>query len=199
MDKKSYIQIFIIFGIVIIATIVYLNYFKNPSAEYVDNLRNNENSKVFEGSSDVIKQMSYFSEDNKGNRYEITSDSGIINPDKSNLILMNKVTAVIFLLNGEKIFISSNEAKYNDENNDTTFSGAVKMKYMEHEINSVHMDLSFKDQTAVLYRNVEYKSSLSFLNADRVVVDFLNKNTKIEMNDENKNILVRSIIDNGNN
>ena len=59
MDKKSYIQIFIIFGIVIIATIVYLNYFKNPSAEYVDNLRNNENSKVFEGSSDVIKQMSY--------------------------------------------------------------------------------------------------------------------------------------------
>ena len=60
MDKKSYIQIFIIFGIVIITTIVYLNYFKNPSTEYVDNLKNNENSKVFEGSSDVIKQMSYF-------------------------------------------------------------------------------------------------------------------------------------------
>ena len=168
MDKKSYIQIFIIFGIVIIATIVYLNYFKNPSVEYVDNLRNNENSKVFEGSSDVIKQMSYFSEDNKGNRYEITSDSGIINPDKSNLILMNKVTAVIFLLNGEKIFISSNEAKYNDENNDTTFSGYVKMNYNDNIVVSENLDLSFKDQTAVLYDNVNYRSNLTNLNADRI-------------------------------
>ena len=196
MDKKSYIQIFIIFGIVIIATIVYLNYFKNPSAEYVDNLRNNENSKVFEGSSDVIKQMSYFSEDNKGNRYEINSESGIINPDKSNLILMNKVAAVIFLMNGEKIFISSNEAKYNDENNDTTFSGYVKMIYNDHKISSENLDLSFKDQTAVLYDNVNYKSNLTNMRADRIFVDFISKNTKIEMNNENNNILVQSKIKN---
>ena len=196
MDKKSYIQIFIIFGIVIITTIVYLNYFKNPSTEYVDNLKNNENSKVLEGSSDVIKQMSYFSEDNKGNRYEITSDSGIINPDKSNLILMNKVAAVIFLMNGEKIFISSNEAKYNDENNDTTFSGYVKMIYNDHKINSENLDLSFKDQTAVLYDKVNYKSNLTNMSADRIFIDFISKNTKIEMNNENNNILVQSKIKN---
>ena len=42
--------------------------------------------------------MSYFSEDNKGNRYEIKSEYGVINPDKSNLILMDKVTAIIYLL-----------------------------------------------------------------------------------------------------
>ena len=196
MDKKSYIQIFIIFGIVIIATIVYLNYFKNPNAEHVDNLINNENSKVFEGSSDVIKQMSYFSEDNKGNRYEITSDSGIINPDKSNLILMNKVTAVIFLLNGEKIFISSNEAKYNDENNDTTFSGYVKMTYSDHKVISENLDLSFRDKTAVLYDKVDYTSNLTNLSADRILIDFISKNTRIEMDDEKNNILVRSRLKN---
>ena len=196
MDKKSYIQIFIIFGIVFITTFVYLNYFKNPSAGYVEDLRNNENSKVLEGSSDVIKQMSYFSEDNKGNRYEITSESGIINPDKSNLILMNKVTAVISLLNGEKIFISSNEARYNDENNDTTFSGYVKMIYKDNKIISENLDLSFKDQTAVLYDNVNYISNLTKLNADRIFIDFISKNTKIEMDDKKNNILVRSKVKN---
>ena len=196
MDKKSYIQIFIIFGIVFITTFVYLNYFKNPSAGYVEDLRNNENSKVLEGSSDVIKQMSYFSEDNKGNRYEITSESGIINPDKSNLILMNKVTAIIFLLNGEKIFISSNEAIYNDENNDTTFSGYVKMIYNDNKIISENLDLSFKDQTAVLYDNVNYISNLTKLNADRIFIDFISKNTKIEMDDKKNNILVRSKVKN---
>ena len=196
MDKKSYIQISIIFGIIIIIFFVYLNYFKKASLNNIDNYKNNEKSKITEGSGDLIKQMSYFSEDNKGNRYEITSNSGIINPDKSNLILMNKVTAVIFLLNGEKIFISSNEAKYNDENNDTTFSGYVKMNYNDNTVISENLDLSFKDQTAVLYDNVNYRSNLTNLNADRIFMDFISKNTKIEMDDEKNNVLVRSKVKN---
>ena len=196
MDKKSYIQISIIFGIVIIITFVYLNYFKNASVKNIDNDKNNEKSKIVERSGDLIKQMSYFSEDNKGNRYEINSESGIINPDKSNLILMNKVAAVIFLMNGEKIFISSNEAKYNDENNDTTFSGYVKMNYNDNIVVSENLDLSFKDQTAVLYDNVNYRSNLTNLNADRIFVDFISKNTKIEMDDEKNNVLVRSKVKN---
>ena len=140
--------------------------------------------KLLKGSDDLITEMSYFSEDNKGNKYEIKSEYGVINPDKSNLILMNKVTAVVYLLNGEKIFISSNEAKYNDENNDTTFSGSVEMIYNDHKIKSENLDLSFKDQTATLYDKVNYKSNLSNLNADKIFIDFLNKNTKIQMNDE---------------
>ena len=196
MDKKSYIQISIFFGIVIIITFVYLNYFKKASVNNIENNKNNEKSKIVERSGDLIKKMSYFSEDNKGNRYEINSESGIINPDKSNLILMNKVAAVIFLMNGEKIFISSNEAKYNDENNDTTFSGYVEMIYSDHKINSENLDLSFKDQTAVLYDNVNYKSNLTNMSADRIFIDFISKNTKIEMNDESNNILVQSKIKN---
>ena len=61
------------------------------------------------------------------------------------------------------------------------------------------MDLSFKNQTASLYDNVSYNSKLSNLIADRIFVDFLNKKTKIQMNNENNSVLVRSIIDNGNN
>tara|TARA_B100000963_G_scaffold356681_2_gene377274 strand:+ start:2759 stop:3358 length:600 start_codon:yes stop_codon:yes gene_type:complete len=196
MDKKFYIQMSIIFGIVIIIAIIYINYFKNPSVSNVDNDRNDEKLKIIEGSSDLIKQMSYFSEDSKGNRYEINSESGIINSDKSNLIFMNKVTAVIFLLNGEKILISSNEAKYNDENNDTTFSGYVKMIYSEHKIVAENLDLSFKDQTAVLYDNVNYKSNLTNVSADRIFIDFISKNIKIKMDDEKNNILVQSKIKN---
>ena len=112
---------------------------------------------------------------------------------------MDKVTAIIYLLDGEKIFISSKKAQYNDDNNDTNFSGSVKMVYVDHIIKSENMDLSFKDQTATLYDEVFYKSSLSNLSADRISIDFINKNTKIQMNDENNNILVRSVINNGNN
>ena len=70
------------------------------------------------------------------------------------------------------------------------------MVYSDHKINSEYMDLSFKDQTATLYDKVSYKSSLTKLSADKIFIDFVNKTTKIQMEDENKNILVRSKLKN---
>ncbi len=195
MDKKTYIQIFIVFVILIIITIVYLDYFRNINVKKL-NQSENTNIEINKGSEDLITEMFYYSEDNKGNRYEIKSEYGVINPNKSNLILMEKVSAVIFMLKGEKVFISSNKAEYDDNNNDTTFSGSVKMIYSDHKINSEYMDLSFKDQTATLYDKVNYNSSLTKLSADKIFIDFVNKNTKIQMDDEKKNILVRSNLKN---
>ena len=199
MDKKSYIQISITILILLIITFVYFDYFKSPRENLSKKTEDSSAKKLVKNSDDLISEMSYFSEDNKGNRYEIFSKYGILNPDKSNLILMEKVNAVVYLSTDEKILISSKKAKYNESNNDTSFSGSVKMIYGQHVINSEYLDLSFNDQAATLYDNVEYKSNLSKLKADKIIIDFLNKNTKIQMNDEKNNILVRSVIDNGDN
>ena len=199
MDKKIYIQISLIFLIIFIIIFIYLDYFKISKTKMTDNNMEKSKVDVVQGSDDLITEMFYFSEDNKGNKYEIKSEYGIINPDKSNLILMDKVTAVIYLLDGEKIFINSKKAQYDNNNNDTNFSGSVKLEYVNHVIISDNMDLSFNEQTATLYDNVKYKSRLSSLSADRIFINFINKNTKIQMNDANNNILVRSIINNGNN
>ena len=199
MDKKTYIQISLIFFIIFIIIFVYIDYFRSSKTKITENDKEKTKLNVVQGSDDLITEMFYFSEDNKGNKYEIKSEYGIINPDKSNLILMDKVTAIIYLLDGEKIFISSKKAQYDDENNDTNFNGSVKLVYVNHVIKSDNMDLSFNEQTATLYDNVKYKSSLSNLTADRVFINFINKNTKIQMNDANNNVLVRSIINNGNN
>ncbi len=199
MNKKIFLQISLISLIILITILVYFFYFKNSGEKIVTNNVEKEEKYSLKSSEDLITEMTYFSEDNKGNSYEIKSESGVINPDKSNLILMNKVRAIVYLINDEKIFISSNAAKYNDSNNDTTFSGSVEMVYIDHKINSEHLDLSFKDQTATLYDNVNYKSNFSHLIADKIHIDFFNKNTKILMNDKNNNILVRSVLSNGNN
>ena len=199
MNKKIFLQISLISLIILITILVYFFYFKNSGEKIIKSNDERQEKYSFKNSEDLITEMTYFSEDNKGNSYEIKSESGVINPDKSNLILMNKVKATVYLINNEKIFISSNAAKYNDSNNDTTFSGSVEMVYIDHKINSEHLDLSFKDQTATLYDNVNYKSNFSHLIADKIHIDFFNKNTKILMNDKNNNILVRSVLSNGNN
>jgi len=193
MDKKSYIQISLVVLILVIITFVYFDYFKSSSEKSSSNSENASPKKLVKGNEDLISDMSYFSVDNNGNRYEIFSKYGILD-QSSALILMENVNAIVYLSNDEKILINSNKAKYNDDNNDTTFNGSVEMIYGEHIIKSENLDLSFKDQTAILYDSVKYKSNLSKLNADRIFIDFLNKNTKIQMNNERNNILVQSVI-----
>ena len=193
MDKKSYIQISLIILILVIIIFVYFDYFKSSSEKSSTNLENSSYEKLVKGNEDLISEMSYFSVDNNGNRYEIFSKYGILN-EGSDLILMEKVNAIVYLSNDEKVLINSDKANYNDDNNDTTFSGSVKMVYGEHIIKSENLNLSFKDQTAILYDSVKYESNLSKLNADRIFIDFLNKNTKIQMNNEKNNILVQSVI-----
>ena len=73
------------------------------------------------------------------------------------------------------------------------------MNHNEHQVNAENLELSFEKQIAFLYNKVIYKSSLSNLFADKIIIDFLNKNTKVQMDDENNNVLIRSILNNGNN
>tara|TARA_Y100000816_G_scaffold290440_1_gene279119 strand:+ start:1628 stop:2227 length:600 start_codon:yes stop_codon:yes gene_type:complete len=199
MSKKIYTQISLIILILFIISYVYFTYFKSIKEKPLKTANENSTKKIIKSSDDLISDMSYFSEDNKGNRYEIFSDYGTINTEKSNLIFMEKVTAVVYLSNGQKVSINSNKAKYNDDNNDTSFNGSVKMIYNEHIINAENLNLSFKNQTATLYDNVKYESSLSNLIADKIFINFVSKNTKIQMDDEKNNILVRSVINYGNN
>ena len=199
MNKKIYIQFFLLLLILVIVTSVYLIYFDKSQKKYVETVEEKTSNKIVKGSDDLISEMKYFSEDNEGNKFEIKSDSGFINPEKSNIISMNKVKAVIYLSNGEEIYINSDKAKYNNINNDTIFNGSVEMDYQDHKINAENLDLSFEKNFVTLYENVKYRSKISNLIADKVLIDLVSKNTKIQMNDENNNILVRSNLGNGNN
>ena len=191
MSRKTIIQFFILSSIVIIIFVVYFLYFTGNKNIVEIKSKVNENNFI-KNEDDLITEMKYFSEDNKGNKYEIESDYGVINPDQTNLIKMSEVKATVYLSNGEKIFIRSKQAEYNNDNSDTTFSGSVKMNYGNNEISAENLELSFRNNFVTLYKDVNYDNGISNLIADKVIIDLVKKNTKILMNDKNKNILVRS-------
>ncbi len=199
MSKKIYLQISIFIAILLIVSLIYLMYFQDDNKIVIDPVSKKPKDELVKSEEDLITEMKYFSEDNKGNKYEIESDYGTINPEQSNLISMSKVKAVVYLNNGEKIFIKSDKANYNNDNNDTVFKGSVLMNYNDHKIKAENLDLSFRNNLATLYDKVYYNSSISNLFADKILIDFMSKKTKILMNDDNKNILVRSNINDGNN
>ena len=199
MSKKAIIQYLILLTIIIIISFVYLNYFKTVNKKETLGLKKKIEKNIPKNSKDLINDLIYSSEDRKGNKYQIRSKEGEIDPKQKNIITMKDVTAEIKLIDGEIVYISSNKANYNNDNYDTSFQGSVIIKYNDQSINSEYLDLSFENKLAKLQDGVMYKSNTSKLKADKILVDLINMSTKFLMNDKNKKVSVKTIIDNGNN
>ena len=197
MYKKIYLQLTLSLLIVLIITITYLVYFKTD--DKITSIEKNDKTILKYTSENLISDLFYKSEDKDGNKYEIKSKSGIISQKRANLISMNDVSATVFLNDGGKIFIVSDLANYDSNNNDTLFKGSVKMNYNEHTIKSNYIDLSFEENKAIIYENINYNSNLSKLEADKIIVDFLKMKVKIFMDNTNDKVLVKTILKNGNN
>ena len=197
MYKKIYLQLTLSLLIVLIITITYLVYFKTDDKTTL--IEKNDKTILNDTSENLISDLFYKSEDKDGNKYEIKSKSGIISQKRANLISMNDVSATVFLNDGGKIFIVSDLANYDSNNNDTLFKGSVKMNYNEHTIKSNYIDLSFEENKAIIYENINYNSNLSKLEADKIIVDFLKMKVKIFMDNINDKVLVKTILKNGNN
>ena len=197
MYKKIYLQLTLSLLIVLIITITYLVYFKTD--DKITSIEKNDKTILKDTSENLISDLFYKSEDKDGNKYEIKSKSGIISQKRANLISMNDVSATVFLNDGGKILIISDSANYDNNNNDTLFKGSVKMNYNDHTIKSNYIDLSFEENKAIIYENINYNSNLSKLEADKIIVDFLEMKVKILMDDTNDKVLVKTILKNGNN
>jgi hypothetical protein len=151
-------------------------------------------NKNIESKKNFIKNISYVSTDNNGNKYEISSKIGIIDFSKKNnsvnddTIVMEKVTARIYLKNFEVVKITSDLARYNQKNYHTIFENNVEVLYDKQIINSEKTELLLNDGLVKISNNVVYQSLNMVLNADMVEIDLVKKSSKIFMNEASKKI-----------
>ena len=143
-------------------------------------------------STNIIKNIEYFSQDEKNNTYKINSEYGKIDPNKPNLILMENVSAEIILNDSEPISIYSDFALYDNINYDTNFYENVKLTHVFHKITSEKIDLAFKDNLVFISDNVIYKNLDTKLISDKIKINLLTKDMKIFMNEENKKIKIEN-------
>ena len=157
-----------------------------PSKEILISESINNNSKNIESENNLIKDMSYETTDDRGNKYLIYSKYGEVDPDDSDIILMKNVMAKIQLFEKDTIYINSLSAKYNIINYETNFNEDVQLRYLDHEVFAENIDLSFQKSFAWLDTNVIYRSLNYELIADKIEIDLITKNSKIFTNDGKK-------------
>ena len=105
--------------------------------------------------SNIIENLSYKSIDANGNEYILNANSGEINLENKEIIILKKVTGIISLKNKSKIYINSDIAKYNTKNYDTFFYQNVYCVYEDNKIYADNVDLLFKDNKSIIYNKIK--------------------------------------------
>ena len=189
MKKKIFIQLFLFSLFLFLSIFSYYKYF-NKESQNVTEIIQDKDLKKKNIEKNLITDLKYFSVDEKGNKYEITSGYGEISPDNPDIIMMENVKAIIKIYNSDPIIITSNFAKYNVKNYDTSFREKILVKHADNKLNGENLDLSFQDNLMSMYNNIIYQNPDTKLVADKLEIDLITKDSKITMNNKQSKIKI---------
>ena len=188
MNIKILIQL-LLFIILVSTAATYYYFYNNKTNANVNKINNNKIS-INKNSSNLIKNISYASTDNLGNKFIIKSETGKISIDNPSIVYMTNVEAIINLINSDPIIIKANHAKYNKINYETNFKEDILLTYQTHRITSQNLDLSFENNLATIYNKIVYDNNNVKISADILEIDLITKNSKIFMDNEYKKIKI---------
>ena len=153
-------------------------------------ISNKENDKDKEN---LIKNLKYNVEIADSGQYEIASKlSQLILLDGIEIILMNEVSAIFTDKFNKKVFINSDNAKFNSENYDTLFEGNIKIRYEDNLITSEKLHFNFIENNILVYENVIYTGLNGKIQTDNIKINLLSKNIEIFMNEKINNVKIMS-------
>ena len=192
MSRKIFSQILLLIITFLIIYLFFDFYFlKKKIKNTSTNIIMNDDSAV-EDESNYIHNIEYISQDSRGNKFIIKSKTGKLDENNIGTILLSSVTAEIRSANTSSIFIYSDKAIYNNSNYDTKFYHNVVLDYEDNTITSDKLDLMFSEDQIVSYDDVFYTNLKTTLNADKVIVDLITKNSKILMYNKKNKINITS-------
>ncbi len=186
MNFKSSLQISLITLVLILCGIIYYQYFYDKPSRIISKKIESLEKDKEKLSGNIIKNIEYKSEDEKGNFYIIKSKEGEFKDQKNDIIFMTDVTAIMRLKDKTTIKLSSLNAKYNIINNNTNFFNNVNLNYLNHNVVAKNIDIFFKDSRLEAYNDLVYRNLDLSLIADKVEIDLITKNSKIFMFDDKK-------------
>ena len=205
MSKKTLLQIFLTFFLVLITFVFIKNYYKKDTPTVQTKENKIDEKEVQKTEKNLIKDISYTANNTKGDIYLLLASTGEIYLDDPNLMFLTKVEGEINLTNGGRIDISSDFANFNNKTFETTFIKNVLVKRNEETIvgDELYLVLDKKEDQDKnnnkmeeniirMSRNVFYKKPGYNLSADILEVDLITKNLKIYMLDKNNKIIAKT-------
>ena len=136
--------------------------------------------------SNLTKEIEYITTNKDGDVFKILAKYGKTNIKNSNILDLAKVDGVISSSKRSKIYITSDNAEYNYDNQNSKFYSNVVIKYDDKVINCDNFDLNVNENYAIAYNNVKIKDTKSIMKAQIVTLNTLTKDIKINSQDKIK-------------
>ena len=183
------IKLILFLLIIFFSVIFYKIYFKEKNLVDED-FEITPNVVSEEYKNNLIKDLKYSINLGQNNKYIINSDLSEITykDNRSEVVNMQGVTAVIIDKNLIPIEITSDLAMYNNSNYETLFEKNVKIKYLNHEIFSNAMQFDFENQFIKIYEDVEYNGTLGRMFADNIDINLIMNKIDIYTDGDKKNV-----------
>ena len=210
MVKKSLIQICLVVLLFIVTLLIFNHfYISNNSLENSkdkkDTNMKKDNEQVID--KNIIENVQYSLNNNKGDVYQVLADFGEINLDNPNLMFLTNVNASLILANKTNIILTSDFANFNTKTFETTFIKNIKVErdeeiitgdelylVLENEKNNTE-NTSLSDENLIrISNNILYKKPGYSLKADILEMDLISKDIKIFMLDKQNKVFAKTVI-----
>ena len=132
----------------------------------------------------LTKEIEYITTNKDGDTFKILAKFGKTNLKNSNILDLELVAGMISSTKRSQIYISSDKARYNYNNQSSQFYSNVELKYDNKIITCNNLDLNINENYAVAYNDVKIKDNKSVLKAQMITLNILTKD--ININSEEK-------------
>tara|TARA_B100000768_G_scaffold128287_1_gene118889 strand:- start:3345 stop:3926 length:582 start_codon:yes stop_codon:yes gene_type:complete len=184
MKKEVLLQLILLLTVLVISIIFFRTYFVDDKITRVPENELRESSSTELGKKNIIHDIEYISEDNRGNKYIIKSEFSEVDENIPELVLMKNVKATLSRLNSNPIIIYAENALYDGRSHNTQFFTNVFVKFDDQNISSNNLDLIVEESFIKIFNNVIYSNLNTKLIADKIEIDIITKNSKIYMNND---------------
>ena len=192
MNLKTLTQIFLSILTISVTILFFFKYFYNVQepAELIDVKKDVGQQLSKETTVDIIENLRFENTDINGNKFLINAKYGEINTDEVDVLNLQDVTGIIYLVNKSPIYIYADFAKYNKINFETIFYKNVKINFEENSIKSDNLQISLDKNIASINGNVVYNNTEVVSYADNIEFNLLSENVIINMFDKEDNIKI---------
>ena len=212
MGKKTLIQIILFIFLIIITFLFFKVYYNSENSNASLNKENlNEKNKeikaVKKDEKNLINNISYTANNNKGDIYLLLAELGEIYLDNPDLMFLTKVDGKITLNDGEIITVNSDFANFNTKTFETTFINNVIVKKSDEVVTGAELYLVLEEKENIaenskhednnlirVSRNVFYTKPGYTLSADILEIDLITKDIKIYMTDKYEKVIATTEI-----
>ena len=184
MKLKLFFQMTLFIAICVILLVFYYSFLKTQNSK---NANNNELIKELDKDKSAkleneLLNIEYNSTDKHGNNFYLNAERATINLEQGeNIINLSNVVSVINLKNKGNIIVYSNDALYDKITHNTNFYNEVKIEYLDNLILSDNLDIIFTERISKVYNNVVLNNENMDLKTDKVLIDMINGDIKLEM------------------